>query len=30
MKLSRILLSALLISGMNFAYSTTPADTGNQ
>lgn len=25
MKLSRILLSALLISGMNFAYSTTPA-----
>jgi hypothetical protein len=24
MKLSRILLSALLISGMNFAYSTTP------
>lgn len=25
MKLSRILLSALLISGMNFAYATTPA-----
>ena len=25
MKLSRIVLSALLISGMNFAYSTTPA-----
>ena len=25
MKLSRILLSVLLISGMNFAYSTTPA-----